>query len=94
MKIKRRNKNKENTKKAVKGKRELNFKYNWKIYLSFLKNYKLLFSVIVFTILINEILNISERYLFKIIIDKSNDYGAKTINLDVLINILIWIAII
>ena len=74
--------------------RKVDFKYNWKVYLSFLKKYKWLFALTIFIALLNEVLNLTEKFLFKYVIDNGNAYGAKTITLEIFTSILISIAIV
>jgi ATP-binding cassette subfamily B protein len=59
--------------------REINMKYNLREYWSFLKKYKLLAFLILFLVLINEAVNVSERYLFKILVDKGTLFEAGTL---------------
>ncbi len=54
-------------------------KYNLREYWSFLKKYKLLAFLILFLVLINEAVNVSERYLFKILVDKGTLFEAGTL---------------
>lgn len=74
--------------------RKVDFKYNWKVYLSFLKKYRWLFAFTIFIALLNEALNLTEKFLFKYVIDNGNAYGAKTITVEIFTSILIGIAIV
>lgn len=78
----------------TKGKYDVNFKYNLKIYWSFLRNYKWLFILITFLLLISEALNLVQNLLFKKIIDSGTDYGSKSLTLEIFTSILITIAVI
>jgi ATP-binding cassette subfamily B protein len=69
----------------------INFKENWNIYYSFLKKYKGLFFSLLFLILIAEALYVSDKWLFKIVIDKGTEYTAKNIELSTFANILLII---
>ncbi len=59
--------------------KEVHLWENFKVYLGFLKNYKLIFVVLLLTVLINESINVGERYLFKILVDKGTLYSAGTL---------------
>lgn len=65
---------------------------NFKVYLSFLKNYKFLFIVLLLTVLVNESVNVGERYLLKVLIDKGTSYSAGTMIAAAFINVLIILA--
>ncbi len=78
--------------KTKEEKYNVDFKYNWKIYLSFLKNYKWLFVFLIFLLLINESLGLIQNLLFKKIVDNGTEYGAKNITLEVFTAILLSIA--
>jgi len=80
--------------KKKKRREKLDFKYNLKVYWSFLSKYKWLFALTVFIALINEALNLTEKFLFKYIIDRGEAYGAKTITIEIFTNILILIAVV
>lgn len=80
--------------KKIESKYDVNFRYNWKIYLSFLSKYKGLFIFVISLLLINEALNLVQNLLFKKIIDKGTEYGAKAISVEIFTSILISIAII
>lgn len=75
-----------------KKKAPVDFRYNLRVYRSFLKNYKGLFIVAAAVALLNEALLLTEKVLFKYIIDKGNAYGDKLITLEVFTAILVWIA--
>lgn len=55
---------------------KINFKQNFKEYLSYLKNYKLLIFLLVSVVLLTELKLIADRYIFKIIVDKGTDFSA------------------
>jgi ATP-binding cassette, subfamily B, heavy metal transporter len=74
--------------------KEIDFKYNLRVYWSFLKEYKLLFSGILLVILAMEGLRLVTPFLFKIIIDKGTEYSAGTLAVGSFIAILITIAIV
>ena len=82
-------------KKEKKRKKEpVNFLYNLSVYWSFLRNYKLLFFIAAAIALLNEALTLTEKILFKYVIDEGNAYGDKAITLEVFTTILLWIALI
>ena len=73
---------------------EIDFKYNFKIYLEFLLKYKKTMLLILFLILLNEGINTLNKFLFKEIVDRGTGYLSGNIALDVLIRILLIVAII
>jgi len=73
---------------------EINFKYNFKEYLSYLKNYKFLIFLLLVIVLVQESLQILNRYLFKVIIDKGTDFSAGTLVLEKFVGILIIVGIV
>ncbi len=72
---------------AKKGKTD--FKYNLRMYFSFLNKYRFLFVTILFAILVVEGLNVFDKYLFKLLVDNGTDYAAGKINLDQITKFLI-----
>ena len=73
---------------------EINFKYNFKEYLSYLKNYKLLIFVLLVIVLLQESISILNRYLFKIIVDKGTEFSSGIFALEEFVGILIIIGIV
>jgi len=71
---------------------KIDFKYNMKLYLSYLKNYRAVFLLILFIILVVESTYIFDKYLFKIIIDKGTEFTSGIINSNALIEILFLVA--
>jgi ATP-binding cassette subfamily B protein len=55
---------------------KVDFKRNFKEYLSYVKNYKFLIFFLILVVLLNELKHISDRYLFKIIIDRGTEFSA------------------
>jgi len=55
-------------------KRKNDFKYNLKEYLSFFKNYKWAFGLLLFIVAIAESKQIADKYIFKIAIDKATEF--------------------
>ena len=78
----------------TKGRYDVDFRYNLKIYWSFLRNYKGPFILITIILLINELLNLIQNLLFKKVVDSSTAYGSKSLTLEIFTSILITIAII
>ena len=74
-------------------KEEIDFKYNWKIYFSFIKKYKATFTALILLALILETLYVVDKFFFKIIIDKGGEYVAGTLAAPAYVQILILIAI-
>ncbi len=72
--------------------KKIDFKYNMKLYLSYLKNYKGVFFLLLFMILVVETTYIFDKYLFKIIIDKGTEFTGGIINSNALIEILLLVA--
>ena len=73
---------------------EIDFNYNLKIFWSFLRNYKFILILIMFLILIHELKQITDKFLFKVVIDGGADFAAGIITSAVFINILIIVAIV
>ena len=71
---------------------KIDYKYNLKLYLSLLKNYKLYIFALIIVIIIIESINASTRFLFSIIVDKASLYVAGTLAKDKLIQIFVIIA--
>jgi ATP-binding cassette subfamily B protein len=59
----------------IKKKREINFKYNARIYWSLIKEYKLLLFFTIVTALLIEISTVVESYIFKAIVDNGTNYS-------------------
>lgn len=77
-----------------KGKYDVDFKYNLKVYWSFLRNYKWQFIFITALLLVNEVFNLVQNLLFKKIIDEGTAYGNQSLTLDLFISLLISIAVV
>ena len=58
---------------------KVDFKHNFREYLSYLKNYKFLIFLLFFVVLLSEMKSITDRYLFKIIVDKGAEFSAGTL---------------
>lgn len=57
-------------------KEKIDFKYNLKVYYSFLRKYKLIAFSIIVILFITELANTTDRYLFKLIIDKGTLFSS------------------
>ena len=64
--------------------RDYNFdaKYNLKTYFGFLKPYKILFIPLIISIFVFESMQIAEKYVFKIFLDRSSDFSEKILNIE------------
>lgn len=82
------------TAKPHQKKTKADFGYNLKVYWSFLRKYKLLFVAAAFLALLNEVFALTERILFKQVIDRGNDYGERALTIELFTTILFWIAVI
>ena len=74
--------------------REIDWKNNISIYFSFLKNYKLIFILSLIVVLIHEVKQVVDKYLFKVVIDKGTQFASGAILQSAFIRILIIIAIV
>ena len=59
---------------------KIDFKHNFKEYLSYLKNYKFLIFLLFFVVFLNEMKAITDRYIFKIIIDNGTEFSLGTLS--------------
>ncbi len=73
---------------------KIDFKHNFGEYLSYLKNYKLLIFFLVFIVLLNQIKQIVDKYIFKIIIDDGTSFSAGTLSLGDFSKVLSIIAVV
>ena len=73
---------------------EIDFKYNFKTYLSFLTKYKFTAIIILLMVLGYEVTYTIDKFLFKTIIDKGTGYLNKTVDVNSFVKILIIIVII
>lgn len=72
---------------------DVNILKNFKEYLHFLKDYKLLVFLLLLFILLNELAKLGEKYIFKEIIDRANDFVTGVILKNIFVNLLIFFAI-
>lgn len=73
---------------------DVDFKYNFKVYLGFLKKYWVLIAFIMLVLLVIEAAFLVDKFLFKIIIDKGTDFLAGKITKDAFSSVLITIAVV
>ncbi|MBT4165827.1 ABC transporter ATP-binding protein [archaeon] len=73
----------------TKSSKEIDFKYNFRIYWNLLKKYKLLMFLVVLFVLIKEIRVIVDKFLFKVIIDNGTDFNTGILTRTAFTNILI-----
>jgi len=73
----------------MKKKKDIDFKYNLKVYWSFLKKYKLLFVGLLIVILLFEASRIVDRFLFKVLIDRGSEFVAGTLGRSPFVSILL-----
>lgn len=79
--------------KSAKDKKEkIDFKYNFGLYWTFVKKYKLLFASILVVILLIESTYIFEKFLFKAVIDKGTEFSSSIIAAPAFIHVLLIIA--
>ncbi|MFH1358508.1 MAG: ABC transporter ATP-binding protein [archaeon] len=74
--------------------KDIDFKYNFSLYLSFLKKYKLAIFLVLLFVLISESKHILDRYLFKVIIDNGTNFMEGVLTRGAFIDILIIVAIV
>ena len=72
----------------------INFNYNFKVYWSFVKKYKLIIGMVLFLVFVFQSLHVTERYLFKLITDSGADYLSDSISLDAFLQVLTIVAIV
>ncbi|MBU0467398.1 MAG: hypothetical protein KKF39_07095, partial [Nanoarchaeota archaeon] len=80
-------------KNKKKNSEKIDYKYNLSEYWSFLKKYKLLFGTILIISFLSEAGGVVDKFLFKIIIDKGNEFLAGTLLRNLFVEILIYIAV-
>jgi len=73
---------------------KIDFSYNFKLYLSFLKPYTFPLVVLLFIIFVVESISVFEKFLFKMIIDKGSDFTTGILAADAFVAILLGIAIV
>ncbi|MBS3162464.1 ABC transporter ATP-binding protein [Candidatus Woesearchaeota archaeon] len=78
----------------TKKRREINFKYNFKVYWEIVRDYKALLIFTLITALLIEFASIIESYIFKEIIDRSTNYTSALISYESLISFFLICAVI
>lgn len=73
---------------------KIDFKYNLKIYWNLVKRYKLLIFLLLFLALIIESVNVGEKFLFKLIVDNGEKFGAGTVTKEILVSVILSVAVI
>jgi len=67
---------------------KIDFEYNLKVFWSFLKNYKLIVTLTMLIVILQQSKNILDRYLFKVLIDNGTNFVAGIISQAALFNII------
>ncbi len=76
----------------MKGK--IDFKYNLKVYFDLLKKYRVLFLFLLFVILLVEGTSLTDKFLFKIIVDNGTSFSQGSLAREGFIHILLQIVLI
>src|SRR3989344_8299194 len=74
--------------------RDIDIKYNFKVYLSFFKRYKLYAAIILLFAFLMEASYAFFRFIFKIVIDNGTEFASGALSLDRLVAVLAFLAII
>lgn len=69
----------------------IDFKYNLRLYFSYLKKYKFLVIGLILLILLTESTYVFDKLLFKVIVDKGTEFSAKNITGNELVKILLFV---
>lgn len=75
-------------------KKKVDFRYNFGIYWGFLKRYKFLVLVTLFTILLASFKQVLDKYLFKIIVDQGTNFSSGALAVSEFMHILLIISIV
>ncbi|MFC1682250.1 ABC transporter ATP-binding protein, partial [Nanoarchaeota archaeon] len=70
------------------------FKYNFGVYWGFLKKHKFMVFAVLFMVLLQQLKSLTDKYLFKVVIDKGTEFSVGTLIASEFIDILIIICII
>ena len=76
-----------------KPKKDIDFKYNFKTYWSFLRKYKSLVAILLFFVLLLEVSYTVDKFIFKVIIDNGTEFMSGTLLRGDYISIL-WIVLV
>ena len=74
--------------------REVDFRQNLKMYFELVKPYKWIFVFVILLVTVLEFLHISEKYLFKIILDRGEEFIAEEIFRFIFVQALIFVAVV
>jgi ATP-binding cassette, subfamily B, heavy metal transporter len=77
-----------------KKRKSINFKYNFGVYLEFLKKYKWMVGFLLLLVLVHEFKQVVDKFLFKIIIDKGTLFSSGELGRIEFLDILFLIAIV
>ncbi|PIN89896.1 hypothetical protein COU60_02265 [Candidatus Pacearchaeota archaeon CG10_big_fil_rev_8_21_14_0_10_34_76] len=77
----------------IKKAREINFKYNLKVYWEFLRKYQFLFWTIIFVVLVSAITHLVDKFLFKVIVDRGTEFSAGMLGREAFVSILLGVMI-
>jgi ATP-binding cassette, subfamily B, heavy metal transporter len=78
----------------AKKERKINFKYNFKEYLGFLRKYPWMVVALLLIVIITEFLFIVDKFLFKRLVDDGEAFVSGALELNIFVNVLLIIAII
>ncbi len=70
---------------------KIDFKYNLKLYLSFLNRYRPIVILLLLISLIVESLNILDKFLFRVLIDRGTQFSSHILNIDNFARILLFL---
>jgi ATP-binding cassette subfamily B protein len=70
---------------------KVNIKYNFREYLSYIKNYKFLVFILIFVILLHEIKQVAEKFLFKAVVDNGTEFVSGSLSHNAFIQLLITV---
>lgn len=76
----------------IRGKRNINFRYNLRLYFGILGKYKKVFFSILFTVLVMETIVVADKFLFKIIIDKGTEFANGSLAVEIMVKALLIVA--
>ena len=81
-------------KKLKKYKKGIDFKYNFKEYLSFASKYKLQFIILIILVFLTSISFLIDKYLFKVVIDNGTDFSNGILSREAFVGILLILIVI
>ncbi len=77
-----------------KNKYKIDFKYNFRVFWSFLKNYKSMWIILLFLVFLSQGKQVLDKFLFKTIIDKGTEFAAGNLAREIFIGALLVVGII